>query len=103
VATRAAILANGRLLAVKPLSELTGEEQNVYAVEIDGLGQLPDYLTVDRMTEGRVRGTVPLEHLYEFMELARTSGAAVRSCVIKKHTLEESFLATLTESEIRRV
>jgi ABC-2 type transport system ATP-binding protein len=103
VATRAAILSKGRLLAVKPLAELTREEKNVYAIEIEGLGPLPDYLTVDRMTEGSVRGTVSAEHLYEFMELARASGAAVRSCVIKKYTLEESFLATLSESERGRV
>ena len=99
LATHVAILSNGRLLAVKPLSELTREEESVFAIEVDQLGELPGYLTVDRVADGRVRGTVPAERLYEFMELARTRGAVVRSCVIKKRTLEDSFLATLGESE----
>jgi ABC-2 type transport system ATP-binding protein len=99
IATRAAILSSGRLLAVKPLSELTAEEQNLYVIEVDGLGQRPDYLTVERMMDGRVRGIVPADHLYEFMELAKATGATVRSCTIKKQSLEESFLAALSESE----
>jgi ABC-2 type transport system ATP-binding protein len=103
VATRVAILAGGRLLMVKPLSELTGEEASVYVVEVDRLGEIPNYLTVDWTEDGRVRGTVPAEHLFEFMELARIRNAAVRSCAIKKHTLEESFLASLNESECPRV
>lgn len=99
LATRAAILSNGRLVAVKPLSELTAEERDVYVIEVDGLGRRPDYLTVDKVMDGRVRGLVPAEHLYEFMELAKTSGAVVRSCAIKKQSLEESFLAAVSESE----
>jgi len=99
VATHVAILSKGQLLAVKPLSELTRVEQHVYSVEVDHLGELPDYLTVDRLHDGRVRGTVPAQRLFEFMDLARIRGADVHSCVIKKHTLEDSFLATLSESE----
>jgi ABC-2 type transport system ATP-binding protein len=99
MASRAAILANGRLLTAAPISELTAEERNVYVIEIDGLRQRPDYLTIQQTMDGRVRGTVPAERLYEFMELARASGAIVRSCAIKKQSLEESFFAALGESE----
>jgi ABC-type multidrug transport system ATPase subunit len=99
VATRVAILSNGQLLSVKPLSELTREEQSVYVIEIDHLGEVPGYLTVDWMADERIRGTVPADQVYELMELARTRGAAMRSCIIKKDTLEDSFLAALAESE----
>lgn len=95
IATRVAILSNGQLLAVKPLSELTGEDEDVYAIEVEGLAPLPPYLAVDHSIDGRIRGTLPAASLYDFMELTRTSGAAVRSCVIKRRTLEESFLAAL--------
>ena len=61
-----------------------------------------DYLTVEEAVRyyAALHGeTLSAARLTEFMELTRTRGAALRSCTIKKQTLEESFLATLGESE----
>jgi ABC-2 type transport system ATP-binding protein len=42
VASRAAILDGGRVLAAKPLAELTAERADVYLIEVDGLPSPPE-------------------------------------------------------------
>jgi ABC-2 type transport system ATP-binding protein len=99
VASRAAILDEGRVLAVKPLSELTVERTDVYLIEVDGLPSAPEYMTVDEAAGGRLRGSIPAGRLFDLMESVRSAGAVLRSCRLKKDTLEESFLAVLRQAD----
>jgi ABC-2 type transport system ATP-binding protein len=103
VATRAAILAEGRVLAVKRIDELTSERTDVYVVDVERLPSIPDYVVVEQATHDRMRGTIPAARVYDFMELARTSGALVKTCSLKKDTLEESFFAVLKGAEAEHV
>jgi ABC-2 type transport system ATP-binding protein len=97
LATRVAILDCGRLLSVNALDELVTVEHSTYEVEVERLGPSPDYLTVVSSDAGVVRGTLPAAHLYAFMDLARAQGATIRTCGLKKRTLEDSLMATLSE------
>lgn len=96
VATRAAILANGRLVAVDDLDKLIRVEPDRYTVEVERLEPMPDFFTLESSSNGRRRGTIPASRLYDLMELSRATGACLRTCSLKKATLEESFLALLT-------
>ena len=95
LATHVAVLDEGRLLSTNALGELVSVEHDTYVVEVEHLAAIPDYLTVESSTEGLVRGTVPQAHLYAFMDVARAQGAVIRSCGVRRRTLEDSLIATL--------
>jgi hypothetical protein len=38
-----------------------------------------------------VKGVIPKDKLYEFMELTRSSGLPLRECSLKKTSLEDKF------------
>jgi len=95
VANRAAILAEGRLVAVDTLDKLVRIERDVYSVEVDRLDAAPDFFTAQSSANGRQTGTIPAARLYDFMELVRATGASVTSCSLKKASLEESFVALI--------
>jgi ABC-2 type transport system ATP-binding protein len=95
IATRAAILANGRLLTASRLDELVGEQRDVYVVEVEHFESTPDYFNAGVLSDGRQRGEVPAARLFDFMEAARARGAVIRHCSLKKRTLEQSFIEVL--------
>ena len=74
------------------LVETAGDRINLTATDLE--------LGIRSSCPARVKkagaGTIPAKRVYEFMELARLRGAAVRHCSIKKQTLEESFLAVVS-------
>ena len=101
VANRAAVLANGRLVAMDRLERLVRVQDEVYSIEVDRLDTVPNFFTTESSANGRLGGTIPATRLYEFMDLARMRGASVASCRLKQATLEEAFLA-LVDSANRR-
>jgi hypothetical protein len=54
---------------------------------------------VDQVAGTRLRGSIPAARLFELMETVRATGAVLRSCALKKDTLEESFFAVLRRAE----
>jgi ABC-2 type transport system ATP-binding protein len=91
-ATRAAILNKGRLVAVDDIRALLHEQPDRYAVEVEGLHAPPEFLVVEGSSNGTLRGTIPVARLHDLIDLSRQAGALVRSCSLKRGTLEESFL-----------
>lgn len=97
LATRVAILDAGRLLSVDALSALVTVDRAVYDVAVEGLGDLPDYLTVEAIDGVIVRGTVPQAQVHAFLELTRVQGATLHACGVRKRSLEDSLIRTLGE------
>ena len=94
-ATRAAILNKGRLVAVDDIRAFLREEQDRYAIEIEGLDPLPDFLSVEATVNGTTRGTIPVERLGDFVDRSQRAGALLRTCSLKRATLEDSVLQIL--------
>ena len=101
VATRAAILDRGRLVAEDRVENLTRLAEEVYGVEFEGNGSLPECVSVSKTTGTTVQGTVAAADLYPFLDFARSNGLKVLSCSLKKATLEESFLSILEAQRAR--
>ena len=97
LATRVGVLASGRLLSVNALNELLTVDHDTYHVEVERLAAVPGYLSVESSEGGLVSGTVPQAHLDAFIDAARAQGAEIRTCGLRKRTLEDSLMATLAE------
>lgn len=95
VATRAAILDRGRLVADDRVENLTRLAEDVYVVAFENSGTVPDCVSVSKRADGTVEGTVPAAELYAFLDFTRSNGLKVLSCSLKKATLEESFFSIL--------
>ncbi len=95
VANRVAIIHKGRLIVQKPVAELRGLARDRYTIEVEGSGPLPPMVMDLSRTNGRARGAIASDALFEFMEFARGSGLRVISCALEQQSLEESFLSIL--------
>lgn len=99
LATRVAVLDSGRLLAVDAIDDLLTVDADSYEVEVTGLGEPPAALHVSGHAVDGVRGTVAATELYAVLDTCRARGAVVRSCRLRRRTLEDSLMATLAAGE----
>lgn len=91
LANRVAIIDGGRVVLQDDLQNLLTLDKESYDVTFTPVGDVPEFVTsVERVGE-LVRGSVPKERLYEFMEYSRAAGATVQECSLKKSSLEDSF------------
>jgi ABC-2 type transport system ATP-binding protein len=99
VATRAAILGHGRLIADDTIENLTRLAEDVYEVVFEGPDGGPLCLA-GAAREGIVtRGTVLAPALPEFLAFAAGPGITLVSLHRKRATLEESFEAIVKGSD----
>jgi ABC-type multidrug transport system ATPase subunit len=96
LATHVAILDRGKVVAEGAIGDFTRGDPDIYLVEFErGESEIPLFLTVQAQTDGAIRGTIPAEAFHAFHEYARTQGLCVLSCVLKRRSLEESFVSIL--------
>lgn len=91
LANRVAIIANGKVVAQDELSNLLTLDRELYNVTFEADGVIPDYLiSVERLGKV-VKGSIPKDRLYDFMDFTRISTLPVHDCSLKKISLEDSF------------
>ena len=91
LANRVAIIDSGKVVVQDDLQNLLTLNQELYRVVFEGNGAVPEYLTAVEHTGNLVRAFLPKARLFDFLELARTSGLLLHECSLKKASLEESF------------
>jgi ABC-2 type transport system ATP-binding protein len=97
VCNRVAIMDHGRVIMQDDLRQLLKYDLETYAVEFsgpDGL-TLPDFMTATPPLRDMRRGTLPAQHLSDFMRFAETSGIKIWACSLKRQNLEEAFFNVL--------
>ncbi len=101
VATRAAILDHGKLIAEDRLENLTRLPEEVYDVEFRTSGSAPSCVAVERRDGDSVLGRVSAGDLGGFLEFARSPDVRLFRCSLKRATLEESFFSILQRERAR--
>lgn len=91
LANRVAIIERGKVVVQEELHNLLTLDQGVYSVSFETNGHVPDYLGSIERVGNIMKGVIPKEKLYAFMELARDSGLHLHECSLKKTSLEDSF------------
>jgi ABC-2 type transport system ATP-binding protein len=91
LANRVAIIDGGRVVVQDELQNLLKASEEQYSVTFQGNGNVPAFITAVEHVGGLVKGSIPKERLYEFMEYTRRSGLDVHDCSLKKNSLEDSF------------
>jgi len=95
LATRAAIIERGRVLAHDDISRLTAPTGEDYDVEFETTGEIPDYVLIIHRAGDTCRGIIPAAALYPFIEHVRVTGARIRACALRRRSLEEAFATIL--------
>jgi len=103
LANRVAIIDGGRVVVQDDLSNFLAPDRELYSVTFEANGSVPDYLgSVDR--QGNViKGLIPKDKLYDFIELTRVSGLSLHECSLKKTSLEDKFFNIVKGGEARAV
>lgn len=91
LANRVAIIERGKVIVQDELRNLLTLDRELYSIAYEGNGAVPHYLSSMERLGALVKGTIPKERLYDFMDFARNAGLLVHECSIKKTSLEESF------------
>jgi ABC-type multidrug transport system ATPase subunit len=91
LANRVAIIERGKVIAQDELRNLLTLNRQLYSVTFEGDGAIPDYLTSVERLGNVVKGNIPAERLYNFMDYTRNFGLHVHECSLKKISLEDSF------------
>lgn len=91
LANRVAIIEAGRVVVEDELHNLLTLNRELYTVAVEANGTLPDYVSSVRGAGNIVKGTIPKERFYDFMDFARTHALQVHECSLKKTSLEDSF------------
>src|SRR6185295_5713888 len=84
VATRVAILENGRLMAAAPLDALVRVDPASYKVEFECAAEPPGFLAVTGRQDGWVSGYLPADNLYAFMDYLRAGHGRLASCSFRR-------------------
>ena len=100
LANRVAIIERGKVVVQDELRNLMTLDQEVYTVSFQANGHVPDYLASVERVGDLVKGFIPKERLYEFMDLARKSGLHLHECSLKKSSLEDSFFRIVKGGEL---
>ncbi len=91
LANHVAIIERGKVIAQDELRNLLTLDRELYSVTFEADGTMPDYLTSAERLGNVVKGSIPKERLYDFMDYTRNSGLHVHECSLKKTSLEDSF------------
>jgi ABC-2 type transport system ATP-binding protein len=91
LANRVAIIERGKVVVQDDLRNLLTLDHERYTVTFEANGAMPDYLASVERLGNLVKGSVPKERLYDFMDYARSSNLNVHDCSLKKISLEDSF------------
>jgi ABC-2 type transport system ATP-binding protein len=97
LANRVAIIDAGRVVLQDDLQNLLTLDKESYGVTFTPVGDVPSFITSIERVGDLVRGSVPKERLYDFMEYSRTAGATVQECSLKKSSLEDSFFKIVNQ------
>lgn len=95
LANRVAIIDAGRVVAQDDLSNLLTADRESYNVTFEPNGSLPEYLSAAEKQGTVMKGVIPKERLYDFMEFARTHALGLHECSLKKTSLEEKFFTII--------
>ncbi len=98
IASRVAIMKNGRVVAQDDMNNLRSVNPDVYAVEFGMTENVPPYVDVKLKTSSSVKGEIHKEKLQEFMQFSVSEHVVVYECSLKKNTLEDSFVHILEEA-----
>jgi ABC-2 type transport system ATP-binding protein len=98
LASRVAVVHRGRVVASDTIANLTRPGADTYEVECQATAGdgLPEYAADVVRGEGTFTASIPAARLHDFMGFARERGLAVHSCVLRRRSLEESFVSILT-------
>jgi ABC-2 type transport system ATP-binding protein len=91
LANRVAIIDGGKVIAQDELRNFLTLNQELYNVAFEANGSVPDYLTSVEHLGTVVKGSIPKERLYDFMDYTKFSNLHVHECSLKKGSLEDSF------------
>lgn len=103
LANRVAIIEKGKVVVQDDLHNLLTLDRGLYSVtfEVNGEtngaanagdnGAMPGYLTLGEHLGNIVKGSIPKDRFYDFMDYARSAGMAVHECSLKRTSLEDSF------------
>jgi ABC-2 type transport system ATP-binding protein len=91
LANRVAVIANGKVVVQDELRNLLTLDRELYNVSFEASGVIPDYLTSVERVDKIVKGSIPKERLWEFMDFTRISGLQVHDCSLKRISLEDSL------------
>ena len=95
LANRVAIIDAGRVVAQDDLSNLLAADRESYSVTFEPNGSLPEYLSAPEKQGTVMKGIIPKERLYDFMEFARNHALGLHECSLKKTSLEEKFFTII--------
>ena len=99
LANRVAIIESGKVVVQDELRNLLTLDRELYRVSFEANGHVPDYLTAVERVGNIVKGLLPKERLYDFMDLTRSSGLQLHECSLKKTSLEDSFFKIVKGGE----
>jgi ABC-2 type transport system ATP-binding protein len=99
LANRVAIIESGKVVVQDELRNLLTLDRELYRVSFETNGHVPDYLTAVEHVGNVVKGLLPKERLYDFMDLTRSSGLHLHECSLKKTSLEDSFFKIVKGGE----
>jgi ABC-type multidrug transport system ATPase subunit len=95
VATRAAVIDRGRLVALDRIDNLMRLDREVYEVEFSAGGAEPSFITVDRRTDGSVEGRIAATDFDAFVAFTQAEGRRVLTCSLKRSSLEDAYFSIL--------
>jgi ABC-type multidrug transport system ATPase subunit len=96
LATRVAVVHRGRIVASDTVANLTRPAADAYDVECQAVDALPEFFADVVRNGAALTATIPADRLHDFMAFARDGGLTVHSCVLRRRSLEESFVSILT-------
>ncbi|HXJ87166.1 MAG TPA: ABC transporter ATP-binding protein [Candidatus Binatia bacterium] len=99
LANRVAVIDSGRVVAQDELSNLLTADRESYSVTFEPNSSIPEYLRAVEKQGAVVRGVIPKEKLYDFMEFARSHALGLHECALKKTSLEEKFFKIVKGGE----
>lgn len=91
LANRVAIIDGGKVIAQDELRNFLTLDRELYNVTFEPNGSMPDYVTLVERLGDVVKGSIPKERLYDFMDYTKISHLQVHECSLKKGSLEDSF------------
>jgi Cu-processing system ATP-binding protein len=96
LASRAVVLQRGRVVADDTIANLTRPGADAYDVEFAPREAPPDCVQDLVRRDGIAAGMVPAARLDEFLGHARDGRLTLHSCVLRRRSLEESFVSILS-------
>src|SRR6266849_3003664 len=99
LANRVAIIESGKVVVQDELRNLLTLDRELYRVSFEANGHVPEYLDAVERVGNMVKGVLPKERFYDFMNLARNTGLHLHECSLKKTSLEDSFFKIVKGGE----